>query len=240
MASINQRWAEQQFRRWMQPNAHMYLRPDAYRYMAPGAPRLLGKDVVGYFRLQAKSERPELEKTNAINTDRDELLRMRSELAAIKAELKFQNFRRALKANFNPNQPRDDHGKWTDAGNDTASVLTDGSDPRILSDAEPEGVRPGSQYAQGRGRGPISVRIGNQVFQVEGGQAARLIEAQARAESSTARARNRSRLAAEAKRVRNRRGPHSFVQCTSQGSTGSCRRSRARRYWAWILRTGID
>jgi hypothetical protein len=38
------------------------------------------------------------------------------EIATIRAELKFRKFMRALKAAFNPEQPRDEDGRWTDSG----------------------------------------------------------------------------------------------------------------------------
>ena len=50
------------------------------------------------------------------------------EIATIRAELKFRKFMRALKAAFNPDQPRDENGRWTDgestsreAGSDAAA-----------------------------------------------------------------------------------------------------------------------
>jgi hypothetical protein len=172
----------------MRPNAHLYIKPDAYRYMPAGTPRLLGADATRYFWPGAKKETPRQESSGAIRADSDQLSQARTELAILRAEFKFRRFLRALKANFNPSQPRDDRGRWADAGS-ADNQLADGSDPRILSDAEPDSFQEYSQYAQDRSRGQISVRIGNQTFQVEGGQAARLVEAQARAEFSTARVR---------------------------------------------------
>ena len=89
---------------------------------------------------------------------------------------------------YDPNQPRvskgqPDGGQWTDTGGGESS-------PEILSDARPENEwSPGSQYAQNRGRGSVPVRIGNRWFEAEGGQAARLVIAQARQHDAVARVR---------------------------------------------------
>jgi hypothetical protein len=63
------------------------------------------------------------------------------------------------------------------------------NDPRVISDAAPDDLQPGAQYAANRGRGPVSVRINGKLVEVTGGQAARLVEAQARAEAAIARVR---------------------------------------------------
>jgi hypothetical protein len=50
------------------------------------------------------------------------------ELVDIKVELKFLRFvRAAIKAGFDPDQPRDDRGMWTDSGSDGGAVGQDGS-----------------------------------------------------------------------------------------------------------------
>jgi hypothetical protein len=89
---------------------------------------------------------------------------------------------------FDPNQPRvpaghSDGGRWTSSGGG-------GDDRTVMSDATPDNDwKPGAQYATGPRRGPVLVRIGRQWVQVEGGQAARLVDAQARAQAATARVR---------------------------------------------------
>ena len=47
-------------------------------------------------------------------------------LLVIKSELKFRKFMRALRLKFDPDQPRDEIGRWTDAG--------DGSDQATSTD----------------------------------------------------------------------------------------------------------
>ena len=91
---------------------------------------------------------------------------------------------------FDPNQPRvpaghSDGGQWTSDGGG-------GDDGRIVSDVTPDNDwRPDARYASGPRRGSVRVRIGRQWVEVEGGQAARLFEAQTRAEAATARVRER-------------------------------------------------
>eukprot|EP01035_Chromulina_nebulosa_P012850 gene12850-17125_t len=46
----------------------------------------------------------------------DELARLKYQLMGIKVELKLRRLSFALKAGFDPDQPRDDHGRWTDGG----------------------------------------------------------------------------------------------------------------------------
>ena len=77
-------------------------------------------------------------------------------------------------------------GQWTDEGGAGGR-----NDPRIISDADPEAVRPGSQYAQNRtGRGGgARIRIGGREVELEPGQAACLSEVHARAEAAIARVR---------------------------------------------------
>lgn len=69
------------------------------------------------------------------------------------AAFKRGDFRR--KANFNPDQPRDELGKWTDADGARSSPSDDGNaaaglnDADILSDATPDNLfKPGAQLAQ--------------------------------------------------------------------------------------------
>jgi hypothetical protein len=61
---------------------------------------------------------------------------------------------------------------------------------QVLSDATPDNDwKPGAQYANRRGPGWVTVRIGGRLFEVELGQANRLFEAQGRAQGAIARVR---------------------------------------------------
>jgi len=168
-----------------------WLRPDAWRFAPPNAPErpVWARGYQEPAWLQAQRDRETLAELKAeeaqVEADaraiRLELASMRHELALLKRERKaqwqreiaarreaneraFQRVRAYLlgKANFNPEQPRDDHGRWTDAGGDfpghrspgrgnganTSGNAAGTNDPRVLSDATPDPIRPGQQFAQ--------------------------------------------------------------------------------------------
>lgn len=84
--------------------------------------------------------------------------------------------------------PADEHG--------TNEGSTAQSDARIVSDVTPGNEwQPGARYANGNrppsGPGLTPIRINGRWFEMEGGQASRLAEAQTRAESAIARVRER-------------------------------------------------
>jgi hypothetical protein len=80
-----------------------------------------------------------------------------------------------------------------DAGNSEhpESSIGDGiNDSRVISDADPDSVKPGDQFAQAGGRrSSTSVRINGQIVEVRPGQEAELQGVQARAEGAIARVR---------------------------------------------------
>jgi hypothetical protein len=114
-----------------------------------------------------------------------ELLQLRWEVKKLKLDHELWCFEQK----YSVTQPRvpagnPDGGQWTSGGG------VGRHDPRVISDATPDNnAVPGARYAQGRVRGPVTVRIGGRTFEVEGGQAARLVEAQTRADSAIARVR---------------------------------------------------
>jgi hypothetical protein len=75
-------------------------------------------------------------------------------------------------------------GQWTDAGGGGGGGRVGGgiNDHRIISDATPDPVRPGSQYAQRRRGGTTRVLVNGRQLEATPAQAARLtvVEAQAR------------------------------------------------------------
>lgn len=129
---------------------------------------------------------PGLSRALALRVIRSQLLRLKWLTAATRFEIAMRRhdraLRRACKANFNLDQPRDDYGRWTDEGSDGGAPR---NDPRVLSDASPDPVRPGQQYAQNRprGSGTGSVIINGIETEPTPAQAARLtvVEAQAQA-----------------------------------------------------------
>ncbi|MBI5130394.1 MAG: hypothetical protein HZA66_13205 [Rhodopseudomonas palustris] len=142
----------------MRPDAERWIRPDVARFLAPGA-------------------RP-------------------------------QDVFPALDRKYNPNQPRvpkgnPDGGQWTFGGLgsrweiDLTGVGLAGikpivqsgrNDPRVISDADPEPVKPGQQYAQLRGRRVgNSVYINGQQFELSLGQSVSLTALEAQADMAIAR-----------------------------------------------------
>lgn len=65
---------------------------------------------------------------NELDECRQTLCQMLYELSAIRAELKFRKFIRAFEAKFNPDQPRDDDGRWTAAGGDQVDIVARGNE----------------------------------------------------------------------------------------------------------------
>jgi hypothetical protein len=226
MTHVDPPWSAEQQRRWMRPNAHLYLRPDAYRFMPPGAPRYYGKDVVRYFRPQpadaephtaradasivttasrfhAERAREERARERALLADRQELLRLKSDLLLLRIELKFRQLLRQLlrdhKAGFRPDQPRWPAGSGRISGRWSGGAGTGGPviDPQptrawpTLTDQTPDDSwKPGAQYAQGPsrgrgGRGPII--INGRLVEPSPAQAARLTIAEAQARDAVRR-----------------------------------------------------
>jgi hypothetical protein len=165
----------------------------------------VGKDAVRYFWPEHKTQPARARNDeNAQARDvaflrelvarREDLLRLRRELAAINAELKFRRFLRALKAGFNPSQPRVPRGnpgggQWTSDGGTGGGDGSGRNDPRILSDATPDNEwQPGAQYAQNRPRGG-PVLINGRAVTPTPGQAARLEVVEARARDAINRVR---------------------------------------------------
>jgi hypothetical protein len=92
---------------------------------------------------------------------------------------------------YDPNQPRvpagdPAGGQWTSDGSTGAGR----NDSRVISDATPDPVRPGAQYAQGPRRGGGSLFINGQLVEPTPAQAARLAIAQGRAQDAIQRVQN--------------------------------------------------
>jgi hypothetical protein len=181
MFQDNPAWTEYQRRRWTRSNARLYLRPDPKLYLQPNQKL--------YFKPQPYERKDHPDPSAEL----EELLRLRSELESLKAEIKFRRLLRSSKA-FNPNQPRvpggsREGGQWTSGGGTSGDMRR--NDPRVVSDATPDNEwKPGAQYAASRGgRGSVPVRIGGRLVEVEPGQAARLAIAEGRAQDAIRRVR---------------------------------------------------
>ncbi len=62
---------------------------------------------------------------NAIVRMRRKLNHFHYDLSVVKMELKFRRFMRALDTKFDPDQPRDEIGRWTDGSSATTGEATD-------------------------------------------------------------------------------------------------------------------
>lgn len=193
---------------WFDPRAvahrrKMFTRHDAWRWAPPGSPEAKMPGWADPSAIRVRFKEAQEEEARAQDAAAREelnraLLQMRRELAELKYELAWRRLCR--KYGYTPNekldrkwdgQPRDDLGRF-DFGKkpDEQPDAADNSgrtDPLVVSDVE-ETVS-GEEFAQGRRIGTARVRIGDRIVEVEGGQAARLVEAQARADSAIARVR---------------------------------------------------
>ncbi len=82
--------------------------------------------------------------------ERDHLLRLLSELAAIKVEIKFRRLLRALEIKFDPNQPRvpagnSDGGRWT---SQTGAAGQVSPDVQAILDLAPQFAAAGTSMSQ--------------------------------------------------------------------------------------------
>ena len=84
--------------------------PDAARWLKPNA------RPPAETALERERRINETAFYQAIAAERAVILKLKSELAEIRAELFRRRLARAMKAGFNPDQSRDDHGRWTDTG----------------------------------------------------------------------------------------------------------------------------
>jgi hypothetical protein len=191
MPPFNDTWEERQRRRWIRPDAHLWIAIDPERFgpLDPETKRIVDEQSERrHGRSPAQTRAPAAEqdahKRALIERIRIENDALREEVQAIKAALL------GAKANFNPDQPRDELGRWTDAGG--GHVVGQGSDEfiddsRVISDATPDNDwKPGAQYAQARSGG---TRRGGPADPIEPGQAARLAVMQGRADAAIARVR---------------------------------------------------
>ena len=146
MSYVNSIWLQ----RRLQPDCFAQPGPpDAKRAgtLHPrAAPRAPGKAAEDEPRARAAAEQHAFER---------EVLALRREFASLKLEYELRRFQQK----YSPNQPRvpagnPDSGQWTSGGGAAARTrVADARDriaPRgpVLSDATPDPVRPGAQYAQ--------------------------------------------------------------------------------------------
>jgi hypothetical protein len=146
MRPMNPTWRRHDWQRFIRHDAHRFLTPAgiAEEKRAAEAERAAQREAD---EAAVAAEHEEFER---------ELLQVRRDLTALKFELAL----RRIFHKYSPDQPRvpagsPEGGQWTSGGGGQLTVV-DGrdhvgvSDSRILSDASPDPVRPGAQYAQTR------------------------------------------------------------------------------------------
>jgi hypothetical protein len=171
-------WREQPRDIYLRPDAKLYLRPDPKLYLRHDAHRFTrpsglgdGAHRPGVVEWTGKRGRwlPENDSINSVERQRREaasqlraLLDLKAEILKLHSDLAFERFKRTYsrwaheqelrrKAGFRPDQLRvpagnPDGGQWTAEGGGI-------NDPRVLSDAIPDPIRPGAQYASSASRG---------------------------------------------------------------------------------------
>lgn len=128
MTWIHPAWVEHQHKRFTRPDAERYTRPDAYRWQRPGqvgngAPSYLRKSYEPYDseKVEANDEWSAAE----LHEQRLALAKLRLDWELLKLAIK------ARKAGFDPNQSRDDRGRWTDSGGSGDLRIVAAGMPRI-------------------------------------------------------------------------------------------------------------
>jgi hypothetical protein len=136
------------------PDSARFLRHDAHRF---GRPKPSEKSWAARMVEQIRADEEEVARAAEIAAFEAGHRALRRELAELKFELAWRALCR--KYGFNPDQPRDELGRWTDAGGASQSDSSDDpaesdaqpeSDREVLSDGTPDPIRPGAQYAQSR------------------------------------------------------------------------------------------
>jgi hypothetical protein len=211
-------WLRHHRQRWLRHDAHLWIRPDAARFFPPGTdpadinPTLPRKsDAAKAAEFEAEVEAG----YRLLAVLREQVAELRAELKRRRElEAKYSPSQPRVPAG----NPRG--GQWSnrneggagfgsfgtadggvsegtdgaeDVGGSNGSENSDSGaidDPRVISDADPESIKPGEQYAQAGGRrSGTSVRINGQIVEVSPGQEAELQGVQARADGAIARVR---------------------------------------------------
>jgi len=154
---------------WLEGRRKYWTRPDAYRFAPPDSPeaRMPGWLDPWMTRVRAK-EAAEDEARARAAAEQEEYERALLELRWLVKSLRTDLALRRLRQKYSPAQPRvsagsPEGGQWTSGGGGTrrlADAATNVATPTqtVLSDATPDPIRPGAQYAQDTTR-PYSVDL---------------------------------------------------------------------------------
>jgi hypothetical protein len=140
-------------RRWVRPDWERYVRPDWERYVHPAGHEAVRKEMELCRRAfetpreraaRKREEEAELERKHEeqAELERERAWEERCAAFKLRSDLAWDRFMRVLrqylsqKAGFNPDQPRDEQGRWTDSGSGSDGTADDGSSGDI-SDLPP-------------------------------------------------------------------------------------------------------
>ncbi len=129
---------------WIEHQRWRSMRHDWKRWVTPALAREMEATHPGVRKRAAQREREHQAALAEWQADQDEIARLRVAIADLKFALAL---RRICEEKYSPAQPRvpagnPDGGQWTD------DPGTGRNDPRVISDAMPDAVRPGARYAQ--------------------------------------------------------------------------------------------
>jgi len=138
MSDVNEAWSKEQRARWLRPNGHLYVRADAWRLAPPGTPEAKPPGWLdpSMTRVRWKEAQEEEERAafaaevKRLQAEQDRLCQM---LAEIKYDLAWRKLCR--KYGYDPDQPRDELGRWTSGTGDAAQATGEGQ----VADADTEG-----------------------------------------------------------------------------------------------------
>jgi hypothetical protein len=108
MSYVHPAFVEAQRKRWLRPDWQRWMRP----YAQPPQTKTYAARLIDQRRLEEK--RAEAAERDALHED---LQRLRWLVRDLKIDLAIRRLR--LKYGYNPDQPRDELGKWTDTGGST-------------------------------------------------------------------------------------------------------------------------
>jgi hypothetical protein len=113
MSYVNPIWLEGQRRRWLRNDAHLWVRHDAHRFAPPGSAEANpGAVRTGTIKSVALEDGvASVAEQEALRADLEHLHWL---VKDFRIDLAIRRLR--CKYGYNPDQPRDDRGRWTDNG----------------------------------------------------------------------------------------------------------------------------
>ena len=138
---------------WLEHQRKRFTRADAYRFAPSGTPEAKPPGWLDPSETRVRlKEAQEAEARAQAAAEQEEFERDLLELRWLVKSLRTDLLLRDLRHKYSPNQPRapsgtPDGGQWTSGGG--VGHAASGSAQPTLTDASPDPIRPGAQYAQG-------------------------------------------------------------------------------------------